>query len=372
MDWLIYIVLIVGAFGALRLVVVFVNLISYRRLTMDATIKSASIAVLIPARNEESNIANILNDLNHQTYSDFDIFVYDDLSEDGTASVVTNLHKENSRVRLVRGSELPSGWGGKTHACYKLANQTNADLLLFLDADVRVSEDFIQKIISYSITNKLNLLSIFPVQLTESFGEKMVVPLFNWILLTLLPLNLVRKSSWSIFSAANGQCMLFDGDIYRKAQWHRLVREEVVEDIAIMRAMKKQNYKVESLIGQQEIKCRMYHSFSESFNGVARSAPAFFSNHILWAVFFLLVVLIAPIVSIFVVNIWYLAIYMAFVIVLRVLVELMSKSNVVQMILWHIPQMLVLPFVVIKGFSMRFQKRYNWKNRELNLKKTIK
>ena len=132
-----------------------------------------------------------------------------------------------------------------------MAKQTNSDLLLFLDADVRVSKDFIQKIMSHSIKNELDLLSIFPVQLTKSWGEKMVVPLFNWILLTLLPLNLVRKSSWVSFSAANGQCMLFDGDNYRKNQWHQLVKEEVVEDIAIMRAMKKRKCQVETLVGQK-------------------------------------------------------------------------------------------------------------------------
>jgi glycosyltransferase involved in cell wall biosynthesis len=367
MHWLNYIVIIVAVFGGLRLFVALINLISFKRLAEKGESIEVSLAVLIPARNEEANIANILNDLLKQTYSDFEILVYDDLSEDATVAAVSNLQKENSNIKLINGAQLPNNWGGKSHACYQLAKQTDADLILFLDADVRVSKDFIQKIISHSVAYRLDLLSIFPVQLTKSCGEKAVVPLFNWILLTLLPLNLVRKSSWSSFSAANGQCMLFDGDNYRKNQWHKSVKAEVVEDIAIMREMKKHRYNVETLIGQNEISCRMYHSFYESFVGLARSAPAFFANHLGWTTFFLIAVLIGPIVSFYVIGFWYLIVFAAFVIILRLIVSIISKSSIFQMFIWHIPQMVVLPVIVINGFVMRYRKRYKWKNRELNL-----
>ena len=80
MHWLTYIAIIVGGFAGLRLVVVLVNLFSYRRLSSDENVKSSSLAVLIPVRNEESNIANILSDLNQQANLNFEILVYDDLS----------------------------------------------------------------------------------------------------------------------------------------------------------------------------------------------------------------------------------------------------------------------------------------------------
>lgn len=360
------ILILVLIFATLRFIVLLSNVFSFRKLAVSDILPDKSIAVLIPARNEEGNIAHILNDLTQQSLDKFEVIVYNDLSEDNTVDVIKNVQKKNNSIRLLHGEDLPKGWGGKTHACHQLAQHTNADILVFLDADVRIKKDFLHKVVTHSIINRLELLSIFPVQITSTLGEKIVVPLFNWILLTLLPLSLVRKSSWSSFSAANGQCMVFDGNNYRKNQWHKAVRNEVVEDIGIMKAMKRKKCKVETLIGQKEVSCRMYHTFEESFNGVARSAPAFFSNNLGWAVFYLAVVLIAPIFLCFV-NIWFLSFYALYVIFVRIIVALLSKAKAIQMLFLHLPQMFILPFIVMKGFGMRFRKKYQWKNREFNL-----
>jgi chlorobactene glucosyltransferase len=361
------ILILILLFTVLRFIVVLSNAFCFRKLVVSDILPDKSLAVLIPARNEEENIAHILYDLSQQSLERFEVIVYDDLSEDKTVDVVFEAQKMNPNVILINGKELPKGWGGKNHACYQLALHTNADIIVFLDADVRIKKNFLHKVASHSIKNDLDLLSIFPVQITYTPGEKIVVPLFNWILLTLLPLSLVKNSSWSSFSAANGQCMVFNGDNYRRNQWHKSVKNEIVEDIGIMKAMKKNKCKVETLIGQNEISCRMYHTFIESFKGVARSAPAFFSNNLAWAVFYLTMVLIAPFLLVFI-NIWYLVYFALFVVFLRIVVALLSKANVIQMLLLHVPQMVILPFIVMKGFYMRFRKKYQWKNRELNLK----
>ncbi|PLX22818.1 MAG: hypothetical protein C0599_05600 [Salinivirgaceae bacterium] len=365
MHVVIVIVIFVLVFAGLRFLVVLSNVFLFRNLASGEDRGDKSVAVLIPARNEEDNIGNILHDLSQQTIAGFEVLVYDDLSDDNTVKVINDNKIENTKVQLINGEELPKGWGGKNHACYQLAQHTNADILVFLDADVRIKADFLHKITYHLTINKLDLLSIFPIQITSTIGEKIVVPLFNWILLTLLPLRLVWKSSWSSFSAANGQCMVFNGETYRKNQWHKLIRAEVVEDISIMKEMKKRNCNVETLIGQKEISCRMYHTFKESFNGLARSAPAFFANNILWAISFLGLVLIAPI-SLAYINVWYLVWFGLFVILVRIIVAILGKANILYMILLHIPQMVVLLFIVLKGFNMRLKNRYQWKNREIN------
>jgi glycosyltransferase involved in cell wall biosynthesis len=366
MQELDFILILVMIFAAIRFIVLLSNVFNFRKLAASDIFPDKSLAVLIPARNEEENIAHILDDLSHQSLDNFEVIVYNDLSEDNTVEVVQDAQKKNASIRLLEGIELPKGWSGKSHACHQLAQHTNADLLVFLDADVRIEKDFLQKVASHSQKNELDLLSIFPVQITSTLGEKIVVPLFNWILLTLLPLGLVRKSTWSSFSAANGQCMVFDGNNYRKNQWHKVVKHIIVEDIGIMKAMKKKKCKVETLIGQKEVSCRMYHTFAESFNGVARSAPAFFSNNLIWAVFYLTVVLIGPIFLIFI-NIWYFVFYALLVVFIRIFVAFLGKVNALQMVALHLPQMVILPFLVLKGFGMRFRKKYQWKNREFNI-----
>jgi len=99
-----------------------------------------SLSVLIPARNEESNIAACLASVLRQGEAVGEVLVYDDHSEDATAQIVRDFAERDNRVHLVRASRLPDGWCGKNFACAQLADAANSEWLLFLDADVRLSE----------------------------------------------------------------------------------------------------------------------------------------------------------------------------------------------------------------------------------------
>jgi glycosyltransferase involved in cell wall biosynthesis len=94
-----------------------------------------SLSVLIPVRNEEKNIGNLLGSLASLPYGKAEIIVCDDGSTDNTADIVQACSKVDPRVRYVQGKELPPGWTGKNHACHILAGEASNDYLLFLDAD---------------------------------------------------------------------------------------------------------------------------------------------------------------------------------------------------------------------------------------------
>ena len=66
--------------------------------------------VMIPARNEAANIEGCLTGLLDQTYSDFNLIVLDDSSEDGTDLIVERFAAKDSRVKLLRGKPIEVGW----------------------------------------------------------------------------------------------------------------------------------------------------------------------------------------------------------------------------------------------------------------------
>ncbi len=356
----------VTGFALIRLMVSFFN--AFYRKTLDKKpVEGAELVdILIPARNEINNLPKILKDLQLQSYQKYNITVYDDNSEDGTSEFLVKQKKHNPKIDIVTGAGLPHGWSGKNHACFQLAKRAKGSIIIFLDADVRVGPEFIIRVVSHFRRQNLKLLSFFPVQVTKSWGEQLVVPLINWILLSLLPLNLVRKSSRSAFSAANGQCMVFDTENYLKHQWHRQVKLVPVEDIAIMKKMKQAGFTVETLLGSSEIRCRMYHSFRDSINGVARSAPAFFGNNWFFATFFVFVITLGPLLVLFTGDLFLMGLFGVSVILTRIFVAIASKQSVILSELLHIPQMIMLPLVVFKGLYARLKGRYNWKNRTLN------
>src|SRR6476620_12246143 len=96
-------------------------------------------AVLIPARNEEANIGASLRSVLDSDGVEIEVIVLDDHSTDRTAGIVRAIAQTDPRVRLETAPPLPAGWFGKNFACHRLAGLARHPLLLFLDADVRVS-----------------------------------------------------------------------------------------------------------------------------------------------------------------------------------------------------------------------------------------
>jgi chlorobactene glucosyltransferase len=258
---------------------VLLNLISWPYLKESKGFSThIKVSVLIPARNEAKHIVTILELLLKQTHKPYEILVYDDDSTDATAEIVSLVAEKNTEVKVIRGAKLPEGWLGKNHACHQLAKQANGHYFLFLDADVIPYPELIEKALSQVRRKNLKLLSLFPHQQMNSFGEMLVVPLMHNILLSLLPLFYVRKSHRPSFSAANGQFMFFEADTYKKIQPHAWVKMCAVEDIRIMKLYKKFHLNCETLLGNKAIECRMYSGFSESVSGFSKNMSAFFGG----------------------------------------------------------------------------------------------
>ena len=114
------------------------NLMVERNLPESENSSEELVSVLIPARNEENNIGNILTDLINQDHRNIEVIVFNDQSEDRTAEIVREFARIDNRIRLIESDGLPEGWLGKNYACHKLSQSATGKYLLFLDADVRV------------------------------------------------------------------------------------------------------------------------------------------------------------------------------------------------------------------------------------------
>jgi cellulose synthase/poly-beta-1,6-N-acetylglucosamine synthase-like glycosyltransferase len=88
-----YIALFILVFTLIQFVVAFVNLLTQTHLPRKGNTPGKKVSVLIPTRNEERNISSLLSDLENQTYSNFDIAVFNDNSEDRTADIVNEFKK---------------------------------------------------------------------------------------------------------------------------------------------------------------------------------------------------------------------------------------------------------------------------------------
>lgn len=324
------------------------------------------ISVIIPARNEEENIGNILDDLRNQSYSNIEILIYDDESTDRTNEIVASKQEIDPRIQLIKATTLPADWLGKNHACYKSAKKSTGKYLLFVDADVRMGKRVVDELIGYLQKSHSGMISVFPKQVMVTQGEKMVTPIMNYILLTLLPLFAVRHVFFSSMAAANGQVMLYDATVYKTFEPHQRFRNEKVEDIHIARFLKKNKQKIACITGNDDLTCRMYKSYDEAMEGFSKNVAAFFGNsHLLaalfWALQFFGIIIVAVTLP-FVGTVYYVTIG----ITTRILTSLTSRQRVSENLRFHFSQMANLGLLIARSISKRNKKEYTWKGRNIS------
>lgn len=326
--------------------------------------KSKSVSVLIPVRNEEEHIGDLLDDLFAQSRLPDEIIIYNDASVDKTKLIVESYIENYPHIlRIIDGEELPKGWLGKAHACYHLGNAANCDYLLFLDADVRLHTCACAAIVDQMVKCNWCLLSAFPKQLMKTWGEKVVVPIMNIVLLSLLPLPLIRVKRFASLSAANGQMMCFERSVYIANQFHALVRQEKAEDIAIARIMKRLRLRMMCYLGGEVVSCRMYQDLKSSVDGFSKNLVLFFGGSVVAALLYWSLFLIAPLY--FLSNLFLFASLVLIQGMLLFFIAVKSRGSVEDYLLYSIPRMFLFIYILGKGLFCRYSKRLLWKDRNI-------
>jgi glycosyltransferase involved in cell wall biosynthesis len=354
---------IIMGFAVLQFLVALVNLLFRQRVPDSVPAIPFRVSVLIPARNEEVNLPELLESLRGQVSAEDEILVFDDGSEDNTAAVVRHFAESDSRIRLLPSVPLPEGWMGKPRGCHLLAEAASGDYFLFLDADVVVRNQIIARSAVYMAHHRLDLLSHFPQQQMKSAGEWSTVPLMHYILLTLLPLILVRRSWFASLSAANGQFMLFRAAAYKTLLPHQAARSVRAEDIFIARLMKRRRMRVACVAGTRDVICRMYNGWEDAVNGFSRNVTAFFGGSYPAAILFWAMVAPGVVWMAFASQGWMLTTYVALFLLTRSMVSLVARQHVLRNLIFTPPQLLAMGWLIYKSFANRIRKRQTWKGR---------
>ena len=127
----------------------------------------ASVAVVIPARDEAHALPHLLGPLIDQWRPGDQIVVVDDHSSDGTGDVARSFDAE-----VVIPPRPPSGWLGKPNACAAGAHSTTADVLVFLDADVRPGPTLLDDIAAQIAASPDVLVSVQPWHQMDTVAEQ--------------------------------------------------------------------------------------------------------------------------------------------------------------------------------------------------------
>ncbi len=229
------------------------------------------VSVLIPARDEEANIASCLESLQQQDYPNFEILVLDDNSSDDTSAIVRRIASGDNRIRLIKGKPLPEGWVGKPFACHQLASEARGDWFLFTDADTTHAPHMLRSVLSLALELKTSLLSGFPRQIANSLPQKIATPVWYFIIMSWLPIWWLQLSKIPKLSLAIGQFLFFPRDEYRRIGGHEAVKSRILEDIWLGIETNRHGGRHITVDLSSVVSCNMYRNLGDTWKGLARS-----------------------------------------------------------------------------------------------------
>ena len=237
-----------------------------------------SISIIIPAFNEEKNIVRCLKALSSikKPCPKIEIIVVDDLSDDNTISIAENFKedfmKNSIGMKVISAGQRPKdkNWVGKNWACYVGTKNIDSEWLLFLDADVEVSEKCIFNALSKSQKDNIDLLSLAPKVNCNCLAEWIVQPIMTSLLIIGFPISDTNNPKSSTAFAA-GPFMLFKAKSYFKIGGHEGTFNKVVEDLALAEKIKGSKLKLNFLIAIKDVSLNMYSDLSSLIEGWSKN-----------------------------------------------------------------------------------------------------
>jgi len=173
-----------------------------------------TIDVVIPAFNEESCIERLLHDvmmtMQHDWFQIQNIYVISDASTDQTDDIVQQIAARDRRVKLITKAERK----GKSDSINLAFSITNAELIVFIDADVRLAnEHSIAKLVQHLRDGKAALAQGGLVRPCPSsiLNPAKQAAYFDWILVDKIR-STKAISWWSI----DGRVMALSRDFYQQ------------------------------------------------------------------------------------------------------------------------------------------------------------
>jgi glycosyltransferase involved in cell wall biosynthesis len=245
------------------------------------------LSVIVPARNEERNLANCLRKLVIQSGGSFELgkewelIVVDDGSTDRTREIAEGLQGFDG-VLVLEAPPLDLSaetrvFTGKTNACWFGAEASRGRYLLFTDADtVHEPGDLVRALEEIQARN-VGLLSYSPRQVVSGFWQRALMPLVFSELASVYRMADVNDPNKRL-AAANGQFLMVEREAYFAVGGHKGVGRSVLEDVELAYAVKRAGKGIWFRNAPDALSTRMYFGFKDMVEGWTKNLVLLFPH----------------------------------------------------------------------------------------------
>jgi GT2 family glycosyltransferase len=198
-----------------------------------------SVVVLIePEADAEHCVAALLA----QDYPQLDIIFVLQGGAELDATTAARL-EDDPRARVLVAADPPPGWTRQNDAYAAGFRETRHEYILFMDGNVLVREQGLERVLSLARQRGADLLTIFPAMTSTTRVERLLVPFFMQLTLTGVSM---RKINDAQSDAAGGFAPFF---LFRRAAYealggHGAVRADRFSDSSLAQRVKDRGYRL--------------------------------------------------------------------------------------------------------------------------------
>jgi glycosyltransferase involved in cell wall biosynthesis len=345
---------------------VLLNIAGWSKVGESGENPAGQVSVLIPARNEESNLAACLNAVLGQGRTVAEVLVYDDHSTDGTRRIINEYSERDSRVRAIETLPLAPGWCGKNFACAQLAKAAMGNWLLFIDADARLAGGAVPRMLAEMERRRLKFLSCWPGLKMISFWERALMPMLNFVVLSIFPAAFSIHDDRPSLAIAHGACLLFERESYHAIGGHAVVRDQIFEDVRLAQLWRERGMRGLCLDGQNLVEVRMYTSFGEIRRGFQKNFFPAFRHEINFWIFILFhtTVFLAPFFLLIIMPNGRLAVSAAIILLTRVCLAVYFHHPLWSAFLHPLSEMILISIGLSSWRRCKSGKGVEWRGRQ--------
>jgi chlorobactene glucosyltransferase len=239
----------------------------------EADPPTGRVCVVVPAHNESRVIVGLIQSLQAETYAQLRVVLALDRCTDNTAALARAAIAGDERFEIVEIDACPGDWAGKVNAVHagltRSRGASDAEYLLFADADTIFSPECIASSLAMMRHRKLDFLSLLSTLTYETWFERTVQIATTIELMRQYPLKLANAPT-DRRAFANGQFMLFRRDGYEAIGGHAAVRSALLEDLALARLVNEVRRNAGVFLAAGLFHCRMYADWSQFRSGWKR------------------------------------------------------------------------------------------------------
>ncbi len=245
-----------------------------------------SLGVIVPAKDEEQRVHIGLRSILRSTgLSALHVVAINDRSTDGTPRLMEEIAQEQAgksldphkfSLKVIHLSELPTGWLGKTNACYTGAlhlKTMSPEYLLFTDADVVFHEQALFEAALHMKRENLDFLTVFPNPEFTGPLEAAFLMFFG------AALNLFSRP-WMLGKPGGkahlgiGAFLMVRADAYFKLDGHKSIKLNVAEDLKLSLLFRAAGYKCAAARAGNRVNIRWGVGLKGTLKGLVKNVYA--------------------------------------------------------------------------------------------------